>query len=296
MLPHVTVIIPCFNRADTVEQAVRSVLEQNYPAFDVVAVDDGSEDETLEVLSRIEDRRFRVIENPGPKGVSGARNAGAAAAKGDWIGFQDSDDLWRPNKLLQQMAKVASGDWVAVYCAMEVVEGDGSTTWRVGRVPDKSAEFKEGDIRQGLALTSLVSTQTVIIRRDIFEKQGGFDTDFEALVDWELMLRVAEHGSIAFVDEELVEQRMSANSITHSNEKRLIAQEQVLVKHGGLLSRYPRALAKHHYRIAGAHRQLRKFESALYHLRMARKIMPFVPKYHLLLNYVVLRKFFAQRN
>lgn len=228
--------------------------------------------------------------------MCGARNAGAALAKGDWIGFQDSDDLWRPGKLLHQMEKIASGNFVAVYCAMEIVEGEGAAKQRVGRVPEAGAVFRENDIRRGLTLTSLISTQTVVIRRDIFDQVGRFDTAFESLEDWELMLRVAEKGAIAFVDLELVEQRFSENSITKSTEKRLVAQEKILAKHQGLLSRYPKALAKHHYRIAGAHRQFGRLEEALKHLRMARAVAPLVPKYHLMLNYVIMRKLLAQSN
>lgn len=287
---HVTVVVPCFNRAGTAEAAVRSVLAQTYPHFDVVAVDDGSEDATLAVLNSINDPRLTVLQNTGPKGVCGARNTGAANAKGTWIAFQDSDDLWHPEKLEKQIAKVKSGNPVAVYCAMAIVKGEGLTKKQVGRVPRADATGHTGDIRKAVADTSLISTQTLMIRKDIFAETLGFDPDFEALVDWELMIRVAEKGQIAFVDEELVTQRLSDNSITRSTRKRLTAQEKLLAKHHALIAHYPVALAKHHFRIAGAQRQFRQFDQAALNLRNAIRHNPRRPKYYVMWGYVTLRR------
>ena len=94
------------------------------------------------------------------------------------------------------------------------------------------------------------------------------------------MMRVAERGKIAFVDGVLVEQRMSGNSITRSSEKRLTAQENLLVKHHALIARYPEALAKHHYGIAGAQRQFGRFADAAGHLRQAIRHNPKRVKYY----------------
>lgn len=281
-MTHVTVVVPCYNREATVEAAIRSVLDQTHGALDVIAVDDGSTDGTLAALRAIDDPRLQVIENTGIKGASGARNLGARRALGDWIAFQDSDDIWKPEKLERQVAKIAAGDWVAVYCAMEIVEGEGATKKRVGVIPADRSFSLEGDLRPGLALTSVISTQTMMIRNDVFQTVGGFDTVFTALIDWELMLRVAEHGDVGFVDDILVEQRLSDNSITRSAEKRLTAQEQILSKHHSLLSRFPKALAKHHFRIAGAHRRFGNLEAAKAHLRNARSLAPLEPKYQIL--------------
>lgn len=289
-MTHVTVVVPCFNRADTVEAAIRSVLAQTYAAFDVIAVDDSSEDRTLDVLNSIDDPRLTVVQNTGPKGVCGARNTGAARATGTWIAFQDSDDLWKPEKLEKQVARTQTGDPVAVYCAMEIVSGEGTDKKRVGRVPRPDAKFREGDIREGIALTSLISTQTLMIRADIFAAMNGFDPAFEALVDWELMIRVAEQGQVAYVDEELVEQRLSDNSITRSTQKRLAAQEKLLLKHHDLLARFPKALAGLHIRIAGTQRLFGQYDKAAQNLRCAIRLRPTVPRVYAIAFYVALRR------
>ncbi len=276
-----TVVIPCYNRADSVAAAVQSVLDQDWPAaqagkpgFEVIAVDDGSTDATLAVLRGIADPRLRVIENPGPKGACGARNAGARAGSGAWIAFQDSDDLWRPAKLRRQMAALAAAgpDCVAVYCGMEIRGADGGIA---GRVPDPAARGpRAGAILPALVWTSLVSTQTLIVRRDAFEAAQGFDPAMPALQDWDLMLRVAAEGPVAFVEEALVEQRLSGNSITRSSAKRVDAQERLLRNHAGLWARHPAAAAYHHYRIAGGHRRLGAYRPARAAAEAAARLAP----------------------
>lgn len=283
-LPHVTVVVPCYNREFEVMAAINSVLAQDYPSFDVVAVDDSSTDATWDVLAEIDAPNFRALRNARGKGVSGARNTGADASEAAWIAYQDSDDLWKPGKLRAQMEALGPGD-VAVYCAMEIREGE----TRVGRVPKASDTHLSGDILPGLTNNSFISTQTVIIRRDVLEEVGGFDEDLHALVDWELMLRVAQKGTVAFVDEELVIQIMSGNSITRSTEKRLGAQEYVLDKHLSLFRRYPQALARFHHRIAGGHRQFGRPRAAARHAGRALSAAPMQPKYWGALIYTLMR-------
>ncbi len=267
--PHVTVVIPCYNRADTVAEAVETVLSQDYPSFDVIAVDDNSTDATLDVLSRMDDPRLRVVTNPGPRGPCSTRNHGAALSNSPWIAFQDSDDIWLPGKLMRQMAEVSGTDAVAVYCGMVVKDDATASSPVLRRYPGADITHVSGDIMPSLAFKSFISTQTVIIRRDVFEAVGGFDETFQALVDWELMLRVAQQGNVAFVDDDLVIQRLSGNSITRTPRKRVMAQEMVLAKHADMLAGYKGALAFHHRRLAGGHRIGRQFAQASKHAMAA---------------------------
>ena len=280
-LPHVSVVIPCHNRADTVEEAVRSVLDQDYSAFDVIAVDDASTDDTLGVLAGIDDPRLRILENPGPHGPSGARNHGVAASTAPWIAFHDSDDVWLPGRLPRQMAQLAGSDHVAGYCGMLVKADAQPDTPVQTRYPDRSQPHLAGDILPGLTMGSFISTQMLIVRRDVFDAAGGFDADLNALVDWEMMLRVAQRGSVAFLDADLVVQRMSDNSITRSTRKRLAAQEYVMDKHHALFARYPQALARHHHRIAGGYKAFGEFPAAARHADAAWRAAPMTLRYGL---------------
>lgn len=277
--PHVTVVIPCHNREDTVSEAVFSVLEQDYPSFDVVAVDDSSTDRTVEILQGIDDPRLSIAFNSGPRGPSATRNHGAAQSSAPWIAFQDSDDIWLPGKLRKQMERVAESDYVAVYCGMIIKEDGRPATPVQDRIPGPEITTLDGDILPSLVKNSFISTQMVAIRRDVFDTVGGFDEALPALVDWELMLRVAQQGPVAFVDEDLVVQRMSPNSITRSSKKRLGAQEYVLNKHETLLSAYPEALGHHHHRIAGAHRMFGNISEAAKNAKAAWRAQPMNMKY-----------------
>ncbi len=284
--PQVSVIVPCFNRAGTISEAITSVLEQSFQDLEVIAVDDHSEDDSRAVMRRIPDPRLRCVDNPG-KGAASARNFGVAQATAPWIAFQDSDDLWLNRKLEQQMARLEGSGFVAAYCGMVVKADTDPDTPAMNRHPGPNIAPLEGDILPSLSRGSYLSTQMLVIRRDIFHAAGGFDEDMPALEDWELMLRVAGQGPVAFVDENLVVQRMSPNSITRSSRKRLEAQEYILAKHAGLLDRFPGARAHHHHRIAGAYRRFGDWGRAATHARAALRAAPFSPKY--LLNLILLQ-------
>ncbi|WP_424968567.1 glycosyltransferase family 2 protein [Dinoroseobacter sp. S375] len=291
--PQVSVIIPCHNREDTVAEAVQSVLDQDFTDLDVIVVDDASTDATMDVVRAMADPRVRVSSNPGPRGPSAARNHGVALTEAPWIAFQDSDDVWMQDKLRQQMARLENSDFVAAYCGMLVKADARPETAVQARFPDPATAPLEGDILPSLTRGSYISTQMLIIRRDVFQAVGGFDEDLRALVDWELMLRVAQQGPVAFVDEDLVVQRMSDNSITRSSQKRLAAQEYVLSKHEALLARYPDALARHHHRIAGGHRMFRNWKAAARHAALAVRATPTNPRYLAYAGYLRCRALLA---
>lgn len=272
--PRVSVVIPCHNRADTIVEAIRSVLEQTYGDLEVIVVDDASTDDTVAVVEAMGEARVRVAHNPGPRGPSAARNCGVALSDAPWIAFQDSDDIWLPDKLAAQMAQLEDSPFVASYCGMLIKADTQPGTPTQDRVPHPDTAPLSGDILPSLTQGSYISTQMLVIRRDVFDAVGGFDADLSALVDWELMLRVAQEGPVDFVDQDLVVQRMSDNSITRSTRKRLAAQEYVLAKHGSLLARYPGALARQHHRVSGGHRTFGNYRAAADHAAQALKAGP----------------------
>ena len=290
----VTVVVPCFNRADTVEEAIQSVLDQDWKNLEVITVDDQSTDATLDVVQSIEDPRLRVVQNTDGSGVSSARNLGItlAALDAEWIAFQDSDDVWLPGKLSAQMTRLLDRpDYVASFCGMEVKADTDPNTPVHKRYPDPAITPLSGDILPSLVLGSYLSTQMLVIRRDVLDRLAGFDEDLQALVDWELMLRVAQEGPVDFVDENLVVQRMSDNSITRSSRKRVSAQQHILSKHRALLVRYPDAHAHHNHRIAGALRAFQDYKAALPFAQEAARKKPGNLKYLANFLYLQMRSF-----
>ncbi|MGB3555390.1 MAG: glycosyltransferase [Jannaschia sp.] len=290
--PRVSVIIPCHNREDTIVDAVQSVLDQDFSDIEVICINDVSTDRTIAVLANIKDPRLRWADNTGPRGPSAARNCGVALSDADWIAFQDSDDIWLPGKLSAQMARLEGSDFVAAYCGMLIKEDAHPDTPVQGRIPDPAITPLEGDILSSLTRQSFISTQMLVVRRDVFDTVGGFDEDLLALVDWDLMLRVAGQGPVAFVDDDLVVQRMSSNSITNSSRKRLDAQEYILEKHTALLARYPSVMAGHHHRLAGGYRLFSDWYPAARHAALARHAAPGNMRYWVYAAYLRCRALF----
>lgn len=123
-MPRTSVIVPMFNTASTVERALRSVLSQSDPDLELVAVDDGSTDDTPTLLQAVHDERLRVVTHAANQGISAARNTALRAAVGDFVAFLDADDAWEPDFLLRMHA--ARGDADAAICGRTVVLPDGT--------------------------------------------------------------------------------------------------------------------------------------------------------------------------
>jgi len=182
--PLVSVIIPTYNRAWTLEAAVDSVLAQEYPNVEILVVDDGSTDETPALLDRYGDTiRVLTIENGG---VSRARNHGIAASTGEFIAFLDSDDSWLPGKLTEQVGFFEKNPEALICQTEEIWIRNGK---RVN--PCKHHKKPSGDIFEASLHLCLVSPSAVMMRRSLFDTVGLFDESLPACEDYDLWLRIA---------------------------------------------------------------------------------------------------------
>lgn len=292
--PAVSIVIPAYNRAGSIRRAIESVLRQSWTDFELLVIDDGSTDGTQDAVRAIADPRLRLIETPRNMGASAARNLGIEEARGDWVAFQDSDDEWLPLKIEKQMARLLAGDYVAAYCGMMILdEPQGPLGAIEGRMrpryfPAPAETEVEGALLVPLLRTSLISTQTLVARRDRLREVGGFDPELRALIDWDCVLRLAPLGPIAFVDEPLVLQSFSPNSITRDRERRLAARRRIVEKHAAALLPRPKLHALHHYRIAGACRQMGDLGGTRAALARARAIEPGRARHWAMSAYVAL--------
>jgi glycosyltransferase involved in cell wall biosynthesis len=210
--PLVSVIIPNYNYAGYIGEALESVLAQTYSNVEVIVVDDESPDNSLEVLTHYGDR-IKVIAQKN-SGVAAARNTGVAACSGEMVAFLDADDVWLPEKLEKQMKKMAAdGEIGLVHCSMTLIDPSGEVCGEI-------ANGKEGRVASDLLLfesgTVIGAGSTALVRREIFHAIGGFDTRLSTAADWDLSYRIAVDHKIAFVPEPLVLYR-THNSNMHSN-------------------------------------------------------------------------------
>lgn len=179
----VSVIIPTYNRAKTVRVAVDSVLAQTFKNFELIVVDDGSGDDTAKALKAYGDR-IRVISQPN-QGVSAARNAGIALARGGLIAFLDSDDVWLPHKLQAQADFFAANPDAMWQQTEEIWVRNGK---RVN--PKRRHQKRRGRIFQESLELCLISPSAVMLRREVLDEFGLFDENLPACEDYDLWLRI----------------------------------------------------------------------------------------------------------
>jgi len=195
---NISVIIPTYNRAATLERALKSVLDQTSPAMEIIVIDDASSDNTSEILAKFSSH-LKIITQKHNSGVSHSRNIGIDVAKGAWIAFLDSDDEWDPRKLEKQKAFQESHPELLISQCNEIWIRNGV---RVNPM-DKHAK-KGGWIFEACVPLCIVSPSAVIIHNSIFEHIGVFDVSFPACEDYDLWLRISPHYEIGLLDDKLV--------------------------------------------------------------------------------------------
>jgi glycosyltransferase involved in cell wall biosynthesis len=193
----ISVVIPTYNRASFLKEAIDSVLSQTFRDFELIVVDDGSTDETPELLLSY-GNKIKVIKKAN-KGPSAARNRGIKAAKGEWIAFLDSDDVWKPDKLEKQVQFIKDNPDIKICQTEEIWIRNGK---RVN--PRKKHEMHSGWIYEQCLPLCIVSPSSVMIHRDVFEKVGFFDETMPACEDYDLWLRIAPYYPICLVREKLI--------------------------------------------------------------------------------------------
>jgi len=194
-----SVVIPTFNRAGPVSEAIESALAQTHAAHEVIVVDDGSTDGTARVLSSFGERI--IVASQANGGVSSARNAGIALATSEWIAFLDSDDVWLPHRLATAARDLGSTD-AGVHVADLVLEGAGYSesllSLRGIACPSECALRDPNPIAKtvsGLSLNSIVCKRTWI------GAAGGFDTSLRMFEDLDLLTRLAVLGPWLFTSD-----------------------------------------------------------------------------------------------
>jgi len=227
MNPLVSVIIPTFNSAKYVGQAVESALGQTYGNLEIIVVDDGSSDDTRESLEpSLKHIRYLYQEN---KGVYAARNKGITSANGKYVAFLDSDDIWYPDKLSAQV------DVLEAHPDFPIVHTDTSTIDAEGHLIRQSVNRERQSIN-GMVFEeffnsnmAVILLSTVMINRKCFKTVGIFDERYPIVQDYGFFLRLSFEYPIYFLDKPLVKYRITPGSLSRRNTlESIILREQIL--------------------------------------------------------------------
>jgi glycosyltransferase involved in cell wall biosynthesis len=212
-MPKVSVVIPTYDRAHFLDDAIRSVLAQTFDDFELIIVDDGSTDNTREVVNSFEDSRIKYIYQEN-RGVSAAYNSGILASSSEFIAFLDSDDLWLPQKLELQVKLLDSRPDVALVCSDGYIF-DNRTNSTLGRfwrgVPfgyrvDPQRASRE-PLKEMLFWGCFITESLVMVRREVFNEVGGYDESLRDHVDWDMYVRVCQRFAIETIDTPLAKKR-----------------------------------------------------------------------------------------
>jgi glycosyltransferase involved in cell wall biosynthesis len=233
--PTISVVIPTYNRAQIIGRTIQSVLNQTYPDFEVIIVDDGSTDNTEEVVKGFGDDRLRYIrmkENSGTAGVP--RNKGIEAARGEYIALLDSDDEWLPEKLEKQVSKFKSlsPDVGVVYCGYACVNGKTGETL-IEYLPNARGDVFRSAVEGRLRLAG----HTPLIRKECFEKAGVFDVELLGSEDWDMWIRLAQHCYFDFVPEILARYYVYGAQKSANLERQIQGYERITRKYQNHLSK-----------------------------------------------------------
>jgi glycosyltransferase involved in cell wall biosynthesis len=240
--PLVSVIVPVYNAETTLPDTIDSIQRQTFQNFELIVIDDGSTDGTLEWVRSVRDRRLQVFSYPNG-GLAVARNRGIERSQGEFISFIDSDDLWTPDKLTLQLQALSQQPEAALaYSWTALVDEQGDFLFA------KDASYCEGDVYAELLQHCFVASgSNVLVRKSCALAVGGFDTAVPAAGDWQFCLRVAARWRFAVVPRyqilyRISDRAMSANA--QGSEKAMLRIcDQAFAAHPLLLPKRGECLA-----------------------------------------------------
>jgi glycosyltransferase involved in cell wall biosynthesis len=206
-MPLISVIIPVYNGERTIQQTIESVLNQTFADFELLVINDGSQDKTLEVVSRISDPRIKMFSYSN-SGVSATRNKGISHAVGEYISFIDADDLWTPDKLEIQVKALQDHPEAAVaYSWSDWIDESGKFLRAGGHIT------ANGNVYSQLLFRDFIeSGSNPLIRSQALAEVGGFDQSVNPTEDWDMWLRLAARYEFVLVPFVQILYRISPNS------------------------------------------------------------------------------------
>jgi glycosyltransferase involved in cell wall biosynthesis len=276
----ISVIIPTYNRANLIEKAIKSVLKQTYQDFEIIIVDDGSTDNTEEIIRGFKDKRVKYIKKyKMNRGISVARNIGIKIARGKYIAFLDSDDEWFPEKLNKQIKILQDGspELGVVYSISCYIDESGKNINKL-----RNSKKVEGYIYEDLLGKNYVGTpSTVLIRKECFHQVGLFDDLLNAQEDWDMWIRIAKYYRFALIKIPLVKYRLHSNQLSKNLGVKIISANRILIKYANELEIRRGAHSKHYFYIGNRFCHMEKTKEGQRCLCKAISLYPFCIRYYI---------------
>ena len=278
--PAVSIILPTYNRAHCIRRSIDSILSQTFTDFELIVIDDGSKDDTKQILESYDDRRIVYVHNAENRGQTRRLNDGLRLARADLIAFQDSDDEWLPEKLEKQVAAMRRlpPQVGIVYTDKWRCEPEREPFhWRSPvNMPEDGIIFEKAlDER-----VYNIGPQSVLIRRKCFDTVGPFDERLTNFNDWDLFVRISRHFLFHHIQEPLVRYNVSPDAMTALGERKAIeAIEIIFDKYRPDLEKLPEVLAKRAYWIGSFHMRAGDAAKGRSFIRRALRAQPLNPRY-----------------
>lgn len=211
----ISVIIPNYNYGRYIDHAIQSVLNQTYTNLELIVVNNGSTDNSLEVLEKYRNEILLIDQTN--LGQSGARNSGLSRAKGDLVAFLDADDFWEPNKLESQISLVTDSTKL-VYCGIMQFK-DPENNFEQILLPKYRGDCAKHFINHPGASIVLSGESTALFSKDLLEKVGNFDPRLNSTAGWDFFRRCSRFTNFDFINEPLVNYRLHSSNMSKSNTK-----------------------------------------------------------------------------
>ena len=243
--PMVSVVIPAYNRAGTIAAAIESVRNQSFRELEIIVVDDGSSDATAEiagVIAKIEPR-LRVVSHPQNRGAQAARNTGILVARGEWIAFLDSDDVYYPESIEMRLDTARRTGLEIIHSACDAVGPDGEKPFPIPPV--------EGDVYRALLTAPAPMFQGMIVKRELLHRIGLLSEAVPSYQEWDTSIRLAAIAPFGYVDRPtFLYDLRTRGAISRDDRRAADGYEHVVSTHWREVARVagPHALAEH-YRI-----------------------------------------------
>ncbi len=237
-IPQVSVIMPCYNHARYLSEAIDSILGQSYDDLELIITDDCSSDKSVDIIDSYKriDRRVISICNKINKGASKSRNSAITISKGNYVAFCDADDIWEKDKLKIQLDYILNkSGYDVIHSDSTIINGQGIPTGERFSSLNKKGKMT-GNLFYELCLSNFINIQTVLLRRECINNVGLFEEDIKYVEDWVYWVKVARNYRFFYIDEPLGRYRIHEGSTNKNIEGCTINR---IKGYNRILSRFP---------------------------------------------------------